>query len=698
MALVVAGAIVGVLFGDGVARTVLDTSDGSTWLADDRNGDVVQVNPTTGKPEGRIKAGAPGSDLDVRQRDGRLVVINRATGEVTSIDLATLLASGRRQVTAGSAAEVLLDKNRMYILDREQGTITNVDRASTQTIGDQWRSPKPLTDGAVDGQSRVWALDAEGRLSELEWSDDVNRFVVKQEPQSVQGASGQSALVAHDRGVTVLGADQGVVVQVRTGNDRAIAVPGLKPPLRAADESPADLVPAAVENNGTVILVRADQVLEVRVTDIGCHKPAKPAVLKELVYVPCLDARKVIVLDRDGRRARADIVTPEGGEPELVVDDGRLVVNVPGATSAIVVEHDGSTRAVDIRDPRAHGTDTPQAAASPPPLAGGGPVAPPPPAHVGNGGVHVPKIVAPTSPAQPKQPQQPKPPNSGSQDRTETTPPPPPPTPDEVRPGKVTATARPDGSVLVTWQPGEKRPERYQVLASLANSAVVAQVPGNGTSAVVSTLQPGTTATFFVIGVPPGHAQGQLPTSQASNQVTTFTKPGAPTNIRVSRWKVDNGRWYAWVSWDAGPANGRPITSYVLNIATSTGAPITNKKINRGGNIRNDTSWFACDGNCALTGIALNIHVVAVNEAGAGQPGTAQAVREPILRGSAEPPATDPGDAGNGPDNTGGTGDGSPDTNGGSPGWVVPLGIPSLTAAISAWVARTRRRSRGGRS
>ena len=64
-----AGAVlvVGALVGNGVASTVLDMSDGQTWLPDE-DGRIVQINPATGQPERRLVVGGPGSELDVAQR------------------------------------------------------------------------------------------------------------------------------------------------------------------------------------------------------------------------------------------------------------------------------------------------------------------------------------------------------------------------------------------------------------------------------------------------------------------------------------------------------------------------------------------------------------------------------------------------------------------------------------------------------
>ncbi|GAB3898994.1 hypothetical protein GCM10029964_084290 [Kibdelosporangium lantanae] len=89
--------LAGAALGSGLARTAVDVTDGLTWLPDDPRGEVVQVNPSTGRPETRLQVSGGDARLDITQKDGLLVVLDRQTGQITSIDLATLLASGRRQ-------------------------------------------------------------------------------------------------------------------------------------------------------------------------------------------------------------------------------------------------------------------------------------------------------------------------------------------------------------------------------------------------------------------------------------------------------------------------------------------------------------------------------------------------------------------------------------------------------------------------
>src|SRR5262249_44202806 len=163
------GLVLGVLFGSGLAQTAVATSDGLTWLSDDKRGEVVQVNPATGRPENRLQVGTPGDGIDVSQRDGLLITTDRRTGVVTVIDLSTRLISGQRRSGPGGSAKVLLSAGRIYLVDRGAGTIDQIDPVTATTIGQTWFAGGPLADAAVDGEDTVWVLDQTGRLAALRW-------------------------------------------------------------------------------------------------------------------------------------------------------------------------------------------------------------------------------------------------------------------------------------------------------------------------------------------------------------------------------------------------------------------------------------------------------------------------------------------------------------------------------------------------
>jgi hypothetical protein len=340
--------LVGAALGTGVARTAVDVSDGLTWLPDNPRGEVVQVNPASGRPEVRLQVSGGDALLDITQKDGLLLILDRRSGQITSLDLATLLASGRRQAQAGPVTKVVVSEGRVYVVDRVAGTIANADPVTLADVGKVWRAGKSLADVVADDAGQVWAVDNGGRLHTLEWT--AGRFREKAAEQ-VAGAGASTVLVPHARGVTLFGLDGGVVRQIGTGQDVAGSTPRLPGEVLAARTSPAGLVPAAVPGQGIVIIVSGDRVVRVDTAALGCAQPSRPVVFRDKVYVPCRGAGKVIVLDRSGGRGGGDVATPGSGDPDIVLDDGRLFISTPGAERGVIVDQDGSTKSITIRSP-----------------------------------------------------------------------------------------------------------------------------------------------------------------------------------------------------------------------------------------------------------------------------------------------------------------------------------------------------------
>ncbi len=346
--LVVAGSLVaGALFGTGLSRTSVEIGDGLTWFSDSPSGEVIQVNPATGRPETRIDVAAPGNELDLAQYAGRLIVTNRTSGELVSFDLASILTSGQRRVTPGAATDVLHHDDDVFLVDRERGTIAAIDPVSTDTIGEIWQSPDGISDAVVDGTGQVWSVDQKGKLTELRWAPRSGAFVTEDE-RNIDHSGSRSVLVGHDQGVTLFGPDQGIVVQVGTGQDHEVVTgaPRLSGELVVPDYAPASLVPVAAPETGTVAIVSDGAVHEVDVATIGCERPDRPETFQGTVYVPCPGDDKVVRLDAGGSRAADDIQLPDGGEPALVVDDGVLLINVPGAEHGVAVDQDGSVSTI----------------------------------------------------------------------------------------------------------------------------------------------------------------------------------------------------------------------------------------------------------------------------------------------------------------------------------------------------------------
>ncbi|UCN16629.1 fibronectin type III domain-containing protein [Cellulomonas iranensis] len=581
-----AALVLGAALGSGVASTVVTMSDGVTWLPDDQTGQVVQINPGTGRAERRLQVAGPGAELDISQRDGVLVVGDGRTGSLTSIDLATLLASGQR--TSGEPARVLVGGGLVYLVTPGSGVVRAVDPLTLKDLGTPHRVGGALADAVVDARGTVWVVTAGGDLQQVTWKPADERFDVG-EPRPVRGAGSGTRLLPHERGVTLFAPDGGAVLQVGVGRDLAVAVPDLAGEVLPADSSPTDLAPAGVPGRSAVVMLAGDRILDVGVGALGCERPGRPAVFAGLVYVPCTGAGRVVVLRPDGTRARADVVVPGGRDPRLLVDDGRLVVHTEDGARAVVVEADGSTRAIDtgrsgapVHDPR--DTAAGPSAAVPPqrpqqptqpqrPDQG----APPPGADPG-----VPPVGAPEPP--PGAPDAPTPggpptlpvgtptgaPTGEPTGRPPGTPTPTPtptgtatPTPDAPpgRPSAVVATlGTPDAAgltdVTVTWRAGTPPADDHVVRTSAAGVAPV-EVGGGATTATVRGVVCGTRVTFSVEAVAGAERSAAATSAAVTTAACPPQAPAAPTGVTA----VAGGDGSVTVSWTASRT---PVDAYLV--------------------------------------------------------------------------------------------------------------------------------------
>jgi hypothetical protein len=593
VAVVVVLLVVGAFVGRGLATTQLHISDGLTWLGDDKRGTAVQVNPATGQPQTELKVGTPGNRLDIGQRDGLLVVNDTTTGAVTLIDVATLIATGRRTTTGDGATKILLDASLVYLVDRPQGTIRRIDPVTAADVGHAWSAGVSLADAAVAGNGTIWALGVDGRLHSLVWSAKADTLTESAPARAVTGSGPRSVLVSHDTGVTVFAPDSSVVVRVGTDRDVTLPAPQLGGTVQAASTSPEDLAPAVTGT--TVVIARDRGLVSIDAAKLDCAHPGKPVVHHDHVYLPCLGTGRVVVLDADGHHQPPDIQLQDG-DPTLVLDDGRLFISVPGSDTGIVIDSDGRTSTTRVHDdsvpPRTPGGRS----TNPSPTPSKPPATTTPPKSDGG----TPPKTGPTTGPSSKPPTQPAP-----------APPPPAPAPAPApstrRPGaptNVSAQAVGPRTVRVDWTAQGPQPDQYLVLRA-DTMAQVASVAGNATSALVTTLTGGTTVSFVVAGV----YGTTLLNSASSPSVTVFDFPGSPGGVNIVLTAESTASITVLVQWTAAADNGGPISGYQGFAGFQDGSATA---INGPGLSASITLMCPCDGRSVVATVG------AVNAAGPG--------------------------------------------------------------------------------
>lgn len=625
LGLLVAAAAVagGMTIGNGVASHNASSGYDLAWLADGRHGQVIQVDPVLGRSDVRLQVASPGGDLEVQQGNGQLVVIDRRTGKITSINLGTLLVGGTRAEPAGNAVKLLLAGGHMYVVNLANGTVQAVDPATQANIGTPWSAGHPLIDVGIDGQQNIWALDSTNRLVALHWTAPDSTLTTVSE-RSVAGTGAGSVIVGHDQGVTVVGAG-GTILQVGTGHDSQLTAPQVKGPLDGPRTSPDGLVPVSDPGSSAVVIVNQGSAVVDDVSGLGCPNPGAPTVFDGKIYVPCLGSQQVIVLDAGGQPAGPPVPVPPGGDPQLTVSGGQLLIDVPGSGTATVIDSGGDAHQFPTYDPSV-GTQDPSTPPPPPPPPP--PVQPPQhhghrgdtPQH-GNGGDGGHGHSGDGQPSSGASGTSSAPPSGGSSSPSapasgSSSP------PGGVGSGTATAAARPDGSVLVSWTGPDAKGGFVVTIADTGQQ--VADVPTGATSATVTVLSAGTTATLLVSAYA-DHGRQHLLWTATANPVTVLTPPGAVSGVQTSVVAQAAGVAQLTVSWAPAAGNGGTVSYAVDATGSSTTTTTT-------------TTSTQIEVPCPTAGCSGTVTVTPSNSAGNGP--AAQATYN--VASSVPPPSTPP--------------------------------------------------------
>lgn len=628
MIVITLALVAGALVGTGFAASNLGTVDPLAWLAN-RDGGITRVNPQTGRPVDGLKISQSNANLQVTQADGILTIIDPTTNELVVIDLSLLSVAGKR--SAGPNVEVLVTAGKIFTVNKDSGELSRINALNASVVGRPVRLERRLADTTAAADGAVWLLDQKGELQSQTWSDPQSGFVPG-ESRVIAGAGDRAVLVAHESGVTVVDPATRTATQVGTaGADKTTTLPPIDGPLVAADISPPDLAVVSSPERSELLVVRRNDPSIVDTAQRGCRTPGKPVVFRDRIYAACPGDRKVIVVDPDGGPGQ-DIVTPPGEQIELVFNAGMLLVNVRDGQNGLVIMPDGAVKEIRTHDPRLPVTvPTPIPSAMPSNMDGRnkGPQNSPrpntntttgPPRNTGSPGPTATGSPrgANTSPS-PGRTGQP----TGSPVPTRTLVPPPSspaPNPALLTPTGVGATARPDGSVMVTWTAPRIPPASYRVLRADNPSVQLATVAGAGSFAIVPPGLPlGQPVTFIVEAV---GADGKGYRSAPSDPpVTPFNAPGAPAIQNVVITARTPTQITLRVTIEPTSDGGSPLSTYDVavtdsggrSLAVAQGVPIGQRPLDL---------TVSCHSNAdlCLSGGGINVHAVVFNIAGGSLP------------------------------------------------------------------------------
>ncbi|WP_091302548.1 fibronectin type III domain-containing protein [Micromonospora halophytica] len=641
------------VLGLGAADNAVANYDASSWLWSAARSEMARVNGVTARVDTRMEVpGARRHPMQVTQTDRLLILRDLKTGQVSSLDLATLQITATTRTTPGLGVNVVLHEDAAFVVDAVQGIVRQLDPRSLTPVGEPVRYPPGITGGAFDGEGRLWiAIPSEGTVSAVTAADlpatpeaeATGGLSPKQvETYTVAEPSHELVVSTLDDGVAVLDRTSASLVTVRAGTTRRTALTmAAAGTLPARTSGPA--VPVTVSGDRRVHVV-ADGDGEVRQFTVpGAGDRLSPAVAWAGRFY-CADEATGTVYAFDGAGQLVDTVAGKATGPlELEVRENHLFINAPDSSTARVVDDRHQVREVNKYANDVLGGDPPPA---PPP--------PPPPKKPKVGKPGAPRsVTASAGDARARISWRPAAANGaeitryvvqgagqkhevGANQRAieikgltngETytfsvhavnargegparrsnpvTPTAAVPDP----PASVTAEARPDGTVLVRWPAANGQGNTIAKYAVTATSAGTNAPAGESTKTELvipaGELEYGTQYAFTVVAVNDEGAGSAA--SPMSNTVVPFAPPGQPVGLRAST--VANRPGTIAVQWSPAVDNGRPVAKYLVDVAGKV-SEVTDTRATVGG---------LGDGQNVL------VKVKAVNEAGPGAEASATA-------------------------------------------------------------------------
>nr|WP_296076162.1 fibronectin type III domain-containing protein [uncultured Actinoplanes sp.] len=639
-----AGGLGLTVLGLGSADQAVASFDAASWVWSRAKGEVARINGVTAKVDTRVDvAKGRGHELQISQNDRFVILRDVQTGAIGSLDLTTLQEFWHEPTPAGMGVRVALHEDSVFVIDTVQGQVQQLDPGSLSPAGNPLRFPPGITGGVFDGKGNLWiASPSEGTVTAIAPGGP---RIVRTEPVAAQ--SHDLALSTLDDGVAVLDRTTNELSSIHGGQPVVTTTVPLTGPGTLPPHTDGKQVPVTVPDARHVWVV-GEQGLRADFTVPGESGQLQPAVAWQgFFYVADAATGSVHVFDSAGKPQK-DIDFPDPGGPlELEVREGYLFINAPGSSTARVVDDAHAVRTVDKYAQDVLGGDPPKTPPAPPP--------PPKPRKPVVSEPGAPRNVrAAAGNAEARVTWQRAPANGAAvtryvvqgggrtfqvgaeqrsltvtglvngesyrfsvhavnrkgdgPSRTSNAVKPTAEVPDP--PAAVTAQARPDGTVVVSWPAANGQGldiKRYTVTAiAEGGSAPIGDATGTSLTIGGGELRYGQQYAFTVVAVNERGA-GSKP-SPVSGSVVPYAKPGRPPGVDATT--VGDQAGAVRVTWAPAADNGRPVSRYVVRaggrtaeVGDGTGATLTG---------------FGA-------GETVTAEVRAVNEAGEGDPGTATA-------------------------------------------------------------------------
>ncbi|PWR09063.1 hypothetical protein DKT68_13955, partial [Micromonospora acroterricola] len=346
------------VLGLGAADNAVANYDASSWLWSAARSELARVNGVTARVDTRTEVpGARRHPMQVTQTDRLLILRDLQTGQVSSLDLATLQLTATTRTTPGLGVSVALHEDAAFVVDAVQGIVRQLDPRSLAPVGEPVRYPPGITGGTFDGEGRLWiAVPSEGTVSAVTAAKLPSAPASaapaggglspeRVETYDVADASHELVVSTLDDGVAVLDRTAGKLVRVRRGEVHLTPLT-LSGPAALPARTSGPRVPVTVSAERRVLVV-GDSGEERAFTVPGDGDGLSPAVAwADRFY--CADEATGTIYSFDAGGQLVDTIRGRANGPlELEVRENHLFINSPDAATARVVDDKHQVREVN---------------------------------------------------------------------------------------------------------------------------------------------------------------------------------------------------------------------------------------------------------------------------------------------------------------------------------------------------------------
>jgi hypothetical protein len=369
------------VLGLGSADQAVASYDAASWVWSEAKSEVARINGITAKVDTRVNVPkANGHEVAIAQNDRFVILRDQTTGAIGTMDLSTLQEqwNNSQNSGAGQGVRVALDEHSAFVIDTVQGQVQQIDPATLGPIGQALHFTPGITGGEFDGKGRLWiASPSEGTVTAITPLATPSGSTGGPAAGSPAESPVQTTTVAtpsHDLalstmgdGVAVLDRTTNQLTTIRAGRTKNVTLP-LAGPGQLSDKVDGEQVPVTVTDSRHVYVVNDKTGGQTDFSVPGDGTSLEPAVAWQgFFYVADSASGSVHVFDSAGKEQKGFGFTNPGGPLDMEVREGYLFINAPGSSTAKVVDDAHTVRTVDKYADDILGGDPPKTPPAPPP-------------------------------------------------------------------------------------------------------------------------------------------------------------------------------------------------------------------------------------------------------------------------------------------------------------------------------------------